>query len=452
MDQELKNLIESPEFKEYHKAQQDQPFNPFDVLRNADYEIRHSNVLAWLLDPGRNHGLGDKFLQEFVQHLNEQADKRRAPRIRVPSSLGADDIKVARELHHVDIIVFFRSADVLLAVENKTVEITGDHYRQVRGYERTLYEEYEDTYRDIRSILLTASPEGDISEREVLYVSWIDIHRILKSLHDSNQFAGDRDVRAFVRQYLDVIGRMAVQPGTRGDYFRKLLESHKPLLARLHEEQKSGGGAGPLRGEIAKHWSEYRETVGQVIRAFAQRPADQRGAVREYLKGKRRLETTIGSRGTVFWLYWELSDVAKALNFEACLVWALTFLHTHVTLEFYFPAWSNRPPSAEVRQKIVDFLKKTPIDTSHPPGKSDKYPMESDRWHYFYVYRNRLLDEDDLSTKSYEESLELLYEKLDGFFAPGSDYERIETYFKCLTFGPQVTVTRDTEGGSEDQP
>ena len=63
MDQELKNLIESPEFKEYHKAQQDQPFNLFDVLRNADYEIRHSNVLAWLLDPGRNHGLGDRFLE-----------------------------------------------------------------------------------------------------------------------------------------------------------------------------------------------------------------------------------------------------------------------------------------------------------------------------------------------------------------------------------------------------
>ena len=35
MDQELKNLIESPEFQQYHKALQTPPFNPFDVLRYA---------------------------------------------------------------------------------------------------------------------------------------------------------------------------------------------------------------------------------------------------------------------------------------------------------------------------------------------------------------------------------------------------------------------------------
>ena len=39
-------------------------FNIFDVLKISRTEIRHSNVLAWLLDANENHGLGDMFIRE----------------------------------------------------------------------------------------------------------------------------------------------------------------------------------------------------------------------------------------------------------------------------------------------------------------------------------------------------------------------------------------------------
>ena len=39
MEQELQRLIDSPEFRQYHEALQARPFNLFDVLRNAEYEI-----------------------------------------------------------------------------------------------------------------------------------------------------------------------------------------------------------------------------------------------------------------------------------------------------------------------------------------------------------------------------------------------------------------------------
>ena len=441
MDQDLKNLIESPEFQQYHEAQQDPPFNLFDVLRNADYEIRHSNVLAWLLDPDQNHGIRDKFLREFVRHLNEQADKKEIPNIRMPSSLGVDDVSVERETLHVDIIILFRRAQLLLAVENKTVERASDHYGQVREYETKLREEYEN--HDIHSILLTASPEGDTRERKVLHVSWIDIHRIVKSLRDNNDFGGNGDARSFIRQYLDVIGRI-VQPGTSGDYLKKLLEEHKPVLVRLHEEQKTGDSTS-LKGEIEQRWSEYSKTVDRLTQDFGQRPAELRAAVGDYLK-RWNLDPKILSRGRLFWLSWELRDVAKALDFDTCLVWALTFSHTEVTLKFYFPGWSNRAPKVAVRRKIIDFLKETPIDKAKA---SDKYPMKSDNLSYFYVYENRLLDRECLLDKTHEESVKAVCDKLDDVFASGSDYERIETYFRCLAFNPRVTVPRDTDGALE---
>jgi hypothetical protein len=47
-------------------------FNPFTVLRIGHYELRHTNTLAWLLDPAGNHGLGEAFLRAFVQRLDAQ--------------------------------------------------------------------------------------------------------------------------------------------------------------------------------------------------------------------------------------------------------------------------------------------------------------------------------------------------------------------------------------------
>ena len=443
MDRNLKNLIESPEFQQYHKTQREPPFNVFDVLRNAEYEIRHSNVLAWLLDPGQNHGIGDKFLREFVRHLNEQADKKRLTRISMPSRLEVDEVEVERETLHVDILILFRRARLLLAVENKTVERTGDHYAQVRGYETRLRDEYGGF--DIRSILLTASSVGDAHEREVLHVSWTDIHKIVKSLHENNDFGDDGEVQSFVRQYLDVIGRISVGPGAGTDYLKRLLEEHKLVLARLHEQQETDDTSS-LQRDIEQNWSNYRETVDRLTRVYGQRPAELRSAVRDYLK-RRNLETKMLSREGRFWLSWELSDVAKALDFDSCLVWSLIFSHTDVTLKFYFPGWSNRAPKATVRRRIIDFLKETPIDKS---GAPDRYRMNTDNLNYFYVYENRLLDQDELLAKTYNGSLQSIREKLDAVFVHGSDYERIETYLRCLAFSPRETVPHDTDSGPEE--
>ena len=92
MDPDLKNLVESSEFQEYHKEQQDRPFNLFDVLGNADYEIRHSNVLEWLLGSARvPTSTGSKFLREVASNrLNDNAgtDRNQAAPIPVPVQLS----------------------------------------------------------------------------------------------------------------------------------------------------------------------------------------------------------------------------------------------------------------------------------------------------------------------------------------------------------------------------
>ena len=162
MQQDLQKLIDDPRFLRYHEELvQPRKFNPFDVLRYADYEIRHSNVLAWLLQPNETHGLGEAFIRDFANALNDEA--RAQGRDPVPSSFETDSIRVERELDYVDITLFFESERVVVAIENKTEEMTPDHARQVENYREKLREKYRGTYEDIRSVLLTTSPKAEAS-------------------------------------------------------------------------------------------------------------------------------------------------------------------------------------------------------------------------------------------------------------------------------------------------
>src|SRR3954453_131992 len=54
-------------------------FNIFDALRVARVEIRHSNCLAWLLDPAESHGQGDLFLRAVLMDLLRNAPPHLRP-------------------------------------------------------------------------------------------------------------------------------------------------------------------------------------------------------------------------------------------------------------------------------------------------------------------------------------------------------------------------------------
>lgn len=79
-------------------SQKMQTLNIFEVLGITNAEIRHSNFLAWLLDPNGNHGMGDKFLREFVSKLGQREV--------VPENVTVCIVR--REWQHIDLLVLAR--------------------------------------------------------------------------------------------------------------------------------------------------------------------------------------------------------------------------------------------------------------------------------------------------------------------------------------------------------
>jgi len=93
-------------------------FNLFRVLKIERAEIRHSNLLAWLLTPGESHGLGSMFLRRFLSRLlleNEDVNVSFTPA--KVELMPLDDVEVRREWLNIDILVHSAGGKWTLIIE-----------------------------------------------------------------------------------------------------------------------------------------------------------------------------------------------------------------------------------------------------------------------------------------------------------------------------------------------
>jgi len=222
-DDELDKLVGDSGFLRYHAEHAKlREFNAFDVLRYAEYEIRHSNVMAWLLDPKGTHGIGRAFLEWFLGHA-------RLPG-KLPGSIvrgdGGQQVRVERELYYVDVTIFLESDQGrhIVAIENKPGWASKEHYEQVRDHVKRLRPKYSG--HEIHGVLLSSSREGIDGEDDIAHVSWRDVGAQIKTMHDAGAF-GRGEVAAFIRQYLVAVGRMIGPEESDADYFRKLMGASK---------------------------------------------------------------------------------------------------------------------------------------------------------------------------------------------------------------------------------
>lgn len=88
--------------------------NLFEAMGVGDKEVRHSRLLAWLLDPHRSHGCGITYLNRFLEAvLKEDGDSLRDYR------LDLHEFRTECEDDYIDILLINDSARFCCAIENK---------------------------------------------------------------------------------------------------------------------------------------------------------------------------------------------------------------------------------------------------------------------------------------------------------------------------------------------
>ena len=138
--------------------------NLFEILGATKAEIRHSNFLAWLLDPKGTHGLQDGFLRAFAAKLGQEYS--------VPQVVS--DCVVRREWQHIDLLVICESGKYLLCIENKV--FSREHGNQLQRYREILKKEYPGY--SISFAFLTPdgiSPEKEVDQQDWQPISYTDV-------------------------------------------------------------------------------------------------------------------------------------------------------------------------------------------------------------------------------------------------------------------------------------
>ena len=130
-------FVNNPDFRQIqtHLAR----FNPIKIMQASRSEIRNSSILAWLMDPNENHGLGDDFLRVFLA----AALKGKAGCVSALDILSGDfsDVEVRTEQNpdvgqrtRIDILIDCPSLNCMFIIENKFGATQGEQ-QLIKYYE-----------------------------------------------------------------------------------------------------------------------------------------------------------------------------------------------------------------------------------------------------------------------------------------------------------------------------
>lgn len=232
-------------------------FNIFDVLKISRAEIRHSNVLAWLLDPDANHGYSHSFLSKLVSYLARDGFVPENDVLRL-LTMKYSDIVVLREWQNIDILVESREERLVLCIENKVD--SQDHSGQLDKYFNII----EEKYSDFTKIYLYLTPDG-IAPLEDSNSAWgcikyeviIDIISLV--LEKSQQ---NTEATRFIQSYLEILRRETMNNQEIVKLCQDIYKEHKTALDLIFENRPDR-----LQNvtEVFKAWCRKKDKEGIII-------------------------------------------------------------------------------------------------------------------------------------------------------------------------------------------
>lgn len=204
-------------------------FNLFDVLKITRAEIRHSNMLAWLLSPEENHGLGDRVLKAFVQYVIKNFPDNKE----VFSTLLMDfnDCEIKREWRHIDLLAISSKSKFVLCIENKID--TGEHDDQLERYKK----EVEKAYPDYKKMYIYLSPNGSDSSNPEYWCS-MSYHDVLEIIEKSIRKVDlSTDINTLVENYIEIIKRDILEDEELIQICRDIYRKHQKALDLIFENK-----------------------------------------------------------------------------------------------------------------------------------------------------------------------------------------------------------------------
>ena len=203
-------------------------------------------------------------------------------------------------------------------------------------------------------------------------------------------------------------------------------------------------GADSVWEKVPEDRTEYRDTLVRLVQESRQKPKQLRKAVDDHLKNRgcttQLTQTHKAPKWySVNWTDKELEELSRILGGKSnFLRWSMTFTHRNVVVGFYFYQPGYKRGDHSPLDRLIRFIEDIPIDRLEP----DKYRNKDigEGWHR--VYYQPILSKDEFANMLVSEGQDEVLRKLKDFMASNeSDYRRIDDYFRCLAFSPEVSTS-----------
>ncbi|MHB1177256.1 MAG: PDDEXK-like family protein [Daejeonella sp.] len=209
--------------------------NFFNILRIEHAEIRHSNFLAWLLDPKESHGLGETLTKKLFIELffNEKSVSINDHYL---SEIDYSNIRVYREWNNIDILLKCPIRDsfkdnLLICIENKVRSV--DSENQLNTYFNKINENFPEENNDSIFVYLTIS--GEDPTKIVHSAKFINISYefIIQSLNQILDIYGENiipKVKTYLQDYIQTLNRNYMDTDDTILYARQIYSENKALF------------------------------------------------------------------------------------------------------------------------------------------------------------------------------------------------------------------------------
>ena len=228
-------------------------FNLFDILKITRVEIRHSNMLSWLLNPNENHGLGDSVLRGFIQYVVTSFSD--TAEVFDTLLMDCHDFAIQREWHSIDVLAVSPSERFVLCIENKID--SNEHDNQLDRYRRLV----EDTFPDYKKMYIYLSPEGTEASDPDNWCSmgYEDVMRIVDSAKRKVNLIPEAQL--LIDNYLDTIRRDIVGDEKLARICAEIYAKHQKALDLIFENKPDRSSE---LADILHAWAAEMTAKGEI--------------------------------------------------------------------------------------------------------------------------------------------------------------------------------------------
>jgi hypothetical protein len=227
--QALEQLVMDQDLEELENLLDE--FNIFEVLGAVRVELRHSEFLAYLMNPQQSHGLGDDFVKKFLQRVIVGADQFVLPVSTIDIDFwDLEDIEVRREWKNIDILILSFKYKFVVVIENKV--FSSEHSDQLSKYRKVA----ENQFPGWKILYIFLTREGDQpSDDAYIPISYELVAELIDTTIETKKTVIGPDIFTLVNHYAVMLRRHILSNSETQKLARKIFKRHQKALEYIYE-------------------------------------------------------------------------------------------------------------------------------------------------------------------------------------------------------------------------